>query len=258
MSESQSSAVLGTALPDPPIFSRALLIGLIGAAVGVAAGIAACRIAIGIPSADAYDNIAKTVELCLIATGLLSIVYFAEQARIERERDRRAAEQERARSASERTEREKHRLWARVDAYYRYFRALPNQECHNKYCLAATTELHFNVDQLDGKGSALTPEQLGMIKKNPMLDRVCRDYLDEFEMFAAGVRAHFIDDEIAYSIEGGRLCRIVTTFKPLIDKAQKQNPKAYCELEELFTVWAPRRAKELRPKALASNHVDGT
>lgn len=231
---------------------------VVGAVLGAAVGLMIASILGDAPSAATYDNVAKTIELFLISVGLLSIVYFSKQYALEHRRDRQAADAERTRAESERLEREKHRRWGRIDAYYRYFRSLPNLECHDKFCRAAIEQLKFDVPQLDGKGANLNKTQMDAIKNDPTLDRICRDYLDEFEMFAAGVRANFIDGETAYSIEGGRLCRIVTNFKPLIDRAQEQNPKAYCELEELFTVWSTRRAQELRPKALATNHADHT
>jgi hypothetical protein len=146
-------------------------------------------------------------------------------------------------------------------SYHEYFGDLPSGEKVGML-YAALGRLNVNVPLWQ---APLTVNDKDLILNDPTpvpnAEHAVREYLNEFEEFAAAVNSGLVDDEYAYHIESARPVNAYFGFRELIEHwlAQDQMRAArmggvlpevyYGELRKLAERWKRRKLREADHKA---------
>lgn len=208
-----------------------------------------------------FNNVTRVVELALLTGGLVSLKYLGSQVKLQSdsvklqvdalgkqgeslkqqavalEQQAKALEQQREQSADE-------LQWRKLVSYHEYFTRFPDSASMAEWM----TVLRENdaLKHLSGGGTPLPEALVQKIHTTPDLLQKVRRYLDEYEQFCGAIHVGVIDREYAQSLEAGRVCRIYTVVSGLIELLQRDNEKAYIELENLARDWIRDREERQR------------
>lgn len=189
-------------------------------------------------------NVVLIVQTCLIAVGLLSLVFIARQVRIVREQAR------------------SDQVWRKTLSYHQFFGDLVTTEVREKIAKVATECGFLDARQ---NGEPISTDAVKKIKKSPKHDAVIATYLDEFEEFCGAVHAGLLDRDYAYTLEATRIIRAWRLFEPYViaTRLETRDHRTYIELERLGENWRERRKmdddrdRKARLDLTASNGVKG-
>jgi len=182
---------------------------------------------------DWYDALTKAAQLVLLCSGLASVLLVRRQMVAQQKVNLQTREREK-----------KEFQYNRMEAFYKYF----GEDCGKETQSNFEKMLDESVlsGHFIGSGKVIEDEvMLSRIVSTHAWDSAIRAYLDRHESLAAAVNSGFIDGEMAYCLQAGRIIRAVKVFRPLIEKYQAGNPKAYCELLELDRAWRADREKRV-------------
>lgn len=178
---------------------------------------------------DWYEVLSKLAAMVLLCSGFGSFLMVRRQMVGQQKTNLQTRERE-----------TKEFQYNRVEAFYRYFGAETGKETQATFVkFVEDAEL---IPNFSGEGLTIENEmKLTEICTNAAWDSAVRAYLDRHEGLAAAVNSGFIDDDVAYGLQGSRIIRAVKVFRVLIKKWQTQQPLAYCELLKLDADWQLRR-----------------
>lgn len=135
----------------------------------------------------------------------------------------------------------KNARWRKLLSYHTYFADCPAAE-RTMEVYSVLEELKC-LDVFKGAGSELSDDIVGKILDCPVKAQKIKKYLDGFEQLCAAINCGVVDETYAFGIEGTRVTRVLTIFKPLIGRLQEQNFRAYLELANLADEWSKKRSK---------------
>jgi hypothetical protein len=135
--------------------------------------------------------------------------------------------------------------WNRINATFTY---LPEAVYLEREGAAANALQAIGVD-LYKQEKPLSAEAVMRILDDSQIFKNAKDFLNQFEDYAAAYRAHAIDRDHSYLLSASRFIRHYEIFRPLIDELrhQRKNPMYLREFEKLVTEdWLPRRTTEIK------------
>jgi len=183
-----------------------------------------------------FTNVMAIVQAALVALGLYSLYFVAEQARQTAAQVRLSADQVRQTAK-----------WNKLLSYHQFFGELITTDMV-KEMLSVAEKCDFKA-AMNGV-TPMSDDSRRKLEGEPIDVKTVLAYLDEFEEFCGAVQAGVTDHEYAYTLEATRVIRTWIVFGPFIQVQRASHPfsRCYLELERLGSAWKLRREQETQQK----------
>ena len=187
-------------------------------------------------STRSFTNVMAIIQSALVALGLYSLYFVAEQARLTAEQVSQTREQ------TQQTAK-----WNKLLSYHQFFGELITTEMVLEM-MAVAERCGFKDAMNSVQAMSLASRQA--LENDPVAVKTVAAYLDEFEEFCAAVQAGVTASEYAYTLEATRVLRAWIVFEPFIQsqRATHRFSRCYLELERIGSAWKERRERETQQK----------
>lgn len=130
--------------------------------------------------------------------------------------------------------------WNRLMSYHQFFSVCPPADLREQIM-----DIFRKLGEpIPSQGKEIQEQSVrSILGDHEYLHRVTL-YLDYFESLCGAINCGLVDKNYAYGLEGGRVIRLYSVFKPFINARQEKHPHAYLECETLALEWIERRNGE--------------